>query len=833
MRQRLKLRTKINFMTINFRFIFYILIIQLVAFSAHAEWIPLGLSVDGRLIGDLPVQLGPKSQVLSLNGFKLAEKLKAALLPDKISRIKTLTNLTTEAITIEDLARVGITTSYNEKELRIALNIPLDIRVIKDFPVIFERDQAGLALYNKNYSGFLNIRGTVGYSGRSELNNYTYQKNPNEAQLELVQNLNYFTLESTAQYKEFEQKPFQRENTSLVHDFEKEQIRLKLGDYATGVQGFQSSLPSAGVQVQKQFNIYPDRGSINKKSTLIQVKNNSLLEVYINSNLISRLRVGPGPYNLKDLPLLYGRNKVRVILLDDFGGREEFEVDLLFDDQILAKGVNDFNYQVGRPSFFSINEKEYVDDTFSSFFHKYGLTDELTLFTNYQNYLSSNLFGLGLGVLTQYGTHFFDLGYYTDNTVDSSTASRWRYNSPDLNFVGFERFRLVTSVESRSSEFKSISLLTPTINNFANKYDFILQKQLTDKSSASVGLTKTIGQNFGTDDLSRRFTYQNQFVQNWRFDLSYSWTDRQPDFDQIILSLNWFEPAGKAQAAFSHDTLDNNSTVRYGKTNQLNYNDLQIDMTASKQKSRTTDVESQSVNFNANYYAAKYETRLQINGNSGSSELNHAAQLGLGTALAWTQDGYGLSRPITDAFAIVEAQGLSRAQTLTIPNGIERDSLKIKNNESFVFSSLTSYIERPLQLDSTGLGSASHLDREAYILNPKYRSGLFVPLKVIKSLIVRGRLASKIKEQVAYANGRVYNSSGQIFSENFFTDESGNFVIDGLSYGEYQIALSDPRLKKIKFVIEASEETVTSEADESDDSEYELGTLKIEKETGT
>ena len=157
--------------------------------------------------------------------------------------------------------------------------------------------------------------------------------------------------------------------------------------------------------------------------------------------------------------------------------------------------------------------------------------------------------------------------------------------------------------------------------------------------------------------------------------------------------------------------------------------------------------------------------------------------------------------------------------------------MAITNKQSFIYPDLSSYIDKPLILDSTSLGLSSRLEREAYILTPKYRSGIFVGLKVTRSLIVRGRLATPTNDKASYLYGKVLTADGKVFSENFFTDESGNFVVDGLSYGQYQIVLADPRLKKINFVLEESEET-KNETD-SDVNEFELGTLKIEKETGT
>lgn len=632
-------------MNTQMRTLLLVCTLSLLCSYSLAEPIPIRVIVDDVYVGEISADLGKRREALAVNGIQLVNILNPYIQSDKISRLKNLID-PNEFITLENLARVNITSKYEEKEFKLILIIPLEIRIVKDFPIQIKRHSTGLSMYNEPFSGFLNLRGLFGYSDQSTPTTYTYQKSPITGQFELVQNLYYFTLESTANYTEFEATPFQRNDTSLVHDFEDQKMRLRLGDFNTGIQGFQTSLPAGGIQFQKQINIYPDRGSINRKSTLLQIRKNSLMEVYINNILILRTRVGVGPYNLKDLPLLYGQNRVKIVLRDDFGGTEEYVVDLLFDDQILEKGVSDFNYQVGKPSYYLLNKKKYYPDSFSSFFHKYGLTDVTTIFVNHQNYNSANLFGLGLGLLTPYGTNFVDLGHYEDNNVTSASAARWHYNSPELNFAYFDKFRVYGGAEFRSKGFSNITATAPVLTNFSEKYDFILQKQLNDFSSLSLGYTKIKGENSGPDDVSRRFIYQNKFASNWRFDLSYLWSQQQPDLDQVLLTLNWLEPQGRAQAAFGHDTVDKNTTVRVTKNGRVNYNDLQLDMFASKQKPRATGAEAQNVDVSANYYATKYETRLQISGNSAGGNFGSNGHFGFGTALAWTTDSMSFSRPI-------------------------------------------------------------------------------------------------------------------------------------------------------------------------------------------
>ena len=817
-----------------------LLLLILTPGLAYADWVPLRLVIDKVFVGDINVDLPKKGEVVAVKGSEVLAVLSPYLQSEKVSRIKALVD-TNDVLKLSDLSRVGISTNFNEKELTVTMGIPLELRAVKDFPVILARNQTGVPVNDGEYSGYLNLFGLVGYTTRSAPSFYDNQKNPAEGQLELVQNLKYFTFESTGLYKEFDsENPFHRVDTSVVHDFETDQVRLRIGDFYTSSQGFQSGISTAGIQVQKQFSIYPDRGSISKRSTVIQVKSNSLLEVFVNGNLITRVRVPTGPYNLKELPLLYGKNRLKVVLRDDFGGKEEFEVDMLYDDQILAEGVHDFNYQVGRPSFLVGNEKNYYEETMTSFYHKYGVTDNTTLSINHQNYLSSNLFGVGAGFLTGYGTHFIDLAYYTDNTVNSANAARWRYNSPETRWEYFDRFRVLLAAERQSDGFAAITPTVPVTSNVSEKYDAVLQKQINDSSSFSVAVTKLLGQGAGgNDDLSRRFTYQNQFAKNWRFDLLYTWTEQQPNTDQIIVTLNWFEQEGRAQAAFAHDTNNDTTSMRVNRNSRFNYNDLQLSAFASKQtppvSTPNTPVDTQNVDLAANYYATKYEARLQLAGSTNGAEFDDRSQLGLGTALAWTPHSVGFSRPIRDSFAVLSPEGMTKSQDLSIPNGLEKDQIHLKNNSDFVFANLTSYVESSLKLDSTGLGASAHLDREAYLLTPKYRQGLYVPLKVIKSLTVRGRLNFDKKEKVSYAYGRVMTADGKVFSENFFTDESGIFVLDGLSYGKYEIELADPRYKSITFELTERAKSDDEDADNEDPdaSVYEMGTLKIEKKAGT
>lgn len=796
------------------------LLILFLVLPAQAEWVTINIVVDDVVIGETPVAVTPLGKITDVNGTGIMTLLEPFVQEEKIKRIQKLTK-TDDSLSIEDLERVGIISVFSERELQLILTIPNNMRSVKDFPLTIKRTKAGLSLYNKDYSGYLNFSLLAGFSAVSMPSTFVNKEEPKEGRFEFVQNMNYFTFETTANYKEFEVKPFQRLESSLVHDFEYMQSRLRAGDYFTGVQAFQSSLPAAGIQFQKQFNIYPERGSLSKRSTIIDVRKSSLMEVYVNGILITRFRVIPGPYNLKELPVLYGRNRVTVILIDDFGGREEFQVDLFFDDQILAIGVHNYSYQIGVPAYYDLNEKLYDPRVFGSFFHQYGVNDQFTIGTNFQTYDSSKLAGLGLGYLSDLGTNVFDFALYRDDAVKTATAQKWRYSSPDISNSYFAGVRVLLGAELRSALFKTITVTNPLLPNYSHRYDFILQKQLASSTSASLSISKVVGQNGSPDDLARRIGFQSQLTRNWTFDLNYNWTEQQRYLDQILATLTWTETHGRSLASVSHNSPNNGTAIRLAKNNTRNYNDFRLSGYASKQAPRDSAA-SQQIDVAGDYFGRFFESRLRVLGESSEAEVNTTAQFGFGSAFVWTVDGVAFSRHVSDSFAIISPNGLSDESKLSIPNGTEKDIIYLKNDSDFVFSNLTSYHHNRLQFNSTELQIGHHLERESYVLIPKYRSGVYIPLVVQKAVILKGQLSSKVPEWHNYAYGKIWSADGQLHSSSFFTDENGKFIIEGLTHGKYEIELSDPRLRRILIDVQEIEKI-----------EIDLGTIPLEKKEGT
>src|SRR3546814_12066783 len=67
----------------------------------------------------------------------------------------------------------------------------------------------------------------------------------------------------------------------------------------------------------------------------------------VNGQLMRRVRLDPGPYDLSDFPTGYGANDVRLNIVDDTGKAETPRFNMFFDQNQLAAGRSEFALYAG------------------------------------------------------------------------------------------------------------------------------------------------------------------------------------------------------------------------------------------------------------------------------------------------------------------------------------------------------------------------------------------------------------------------------------------------------------------------------------------------------
>jgi outer membrane usher protein len=104
----------------------------------------------------------------------------------------------------------------------------------------------------------------------------------------------------------------------------------------------------------------------------------STVVVYVTGQLLRRVPLPPGQFELKDLPVPAGTNNTRLILRDAFGREREIGSQYYFAAGLLKEGLHEFSYNFGsRRNNLATESWDYGPLVFLAR-HRLGITDYLT-----------------------------------------------------------------------------------------------------------------------------------------------------------------------------------------------------------------------------------------------------------------------------------------------------------------------------------------------------------------------------------------------------------------------------------------------------------------------
>src|SRR3546814_6061175 len=102
----------------------------------------------------------------------------------------------------------------------------------------------------------------------------------------------------------------------------------------------------------------------------------------LNGQLMRRVRLDPGPYDLSDFPTGYGANDVRLNIVDDTGKAETLRFNMFFDQNQLATGRRQFALYAGVKAPRLIGGISYTDDWAVSGHSLRGIKEKLPFCNN-------------------------------------------------------------------------------------------------------------------------------------------------------------------------------------------------------------------------------------------------------------------------------------------------------------------------------------------------------------------------------------------------------------------------------------------------------------------
>lgn len=135
--------------------------------------------------------------------------------------------------------------------------------------------------------------------------------------------------------------------TALTLDEREHLRRWVMGDRFAGTGVLGGGAFFAGISVSRDFSLdpyvfrYPALGLSGALLTP------STVDLYVNGILVRREQLPPGPFELRNVPVLSGSGFTSVVIRDAFGREQEITTPYYFSTGLLAPGVSEYSYNLG------------------------------------------------------------------------------------------------------------------------------------------------------------------------------------------------------------------------------------------------------------------------------------------------------------------------------------------------------------------------------------------------------------------------------------------------------------------------------------------------------
>ncbi len=747
------------------------------AFPAQ-QTIPLPVTLNRQEVGDVNTRLRD-TELVELQLGSLRAQLERSLSADQFAKIP---KDDSTWVSPAQLEAAGVRVQFDFQNLALNLTIPPKERRVEALNLIGRPEvRANRTVLPSDFSTYLNLRGGVGYVERSRHGAEGF--GDPQLRLENAVNLRGWVLENEAAINPATDKDWEKRDSRLVFDQPERRWRWTVGDLNYPVTGFQAFLPMAGLSVHRENSLQPYRIASPLGQSAFYLKENSQVEVLVNGRAVRTMQLNAGPHQISNFPLTGGANNVILRITDPVGRVEYINATFFYEPGALRQGETAFNYAVGWPSRTDPENPfyEYQSEPVASAFHRWGLSDRLTLGVNGQASERSQQAGAEWIVSTAIGA--FDLGSVSTRSRElgwgHAERLQYRYYAPPDSLL--KDGMLSLALRHASDRFAALTPFARTVAagetwDWQSRYSQRLNNQFT----AGLGYGEQLrrGQTASRTTsltLSHRWQRINTDVTVQRSEgraVTKEWTG----FVSLIVHLGQ-----RVTASASHDT------GRRASQAELQFNSLGTVDSFSGALGMANNSGEQTLSGNARYYGRRAELTLsQTSDFSGEDRAN----LSWGTALVYADGQFGISRPVQDSFAIVASSGSLREQ-----GGLgvqpQRGSYTAREDAlgPAVLPQVTSY--HPTRVVAEPLQSSAEFDPQEgdVLLKPTYRSGTLVRIGHVPTANVTATLAWANGKPATLQSGTLTMPDGT--KSEFITNREGVTYLHGLAAGPYRATLDN------------------------------------------
>jgi outer membrane usher protein len=548
--------------------------------------------------------------------------------------------------------------------------------------------------------------------------------------------------------------------TSVTFDSTAELRRTIAGDseIAGGVLGASEVL--GGLTVERAFSMNPYQVTFPTPSLQTTIALPSQAYVYVNGSLVKTLALAPGNYDLNDIPIQSGYSNATVVIRNSFG-QQATSLVAYGAPSLLRSGLTDYQYSVGFQRF----EQDPFEDGYTapaaSAMYRIGVSDRTTLGGNVQATSEASTAAFEYDGRVGYGAFQADI---------AGGASR--YGDGDAFALSY------ASASLRSGTFLGVRWQSPsyyTIDDTGLSDALVANAVVSEVRNLSPNTTVSLGfrdahyrQSGFIEEATASVVRQ---LKNWNVSVAYA---RGSHTANLAMTLSRAAGTNANQSIQLQSSGGSGISYAHGSDSPL----------------------GTSYVVNASDQAPQLSATAQIGLPFAAVDLDVASQglsafptvsADVGGSIVYGEGRLLFAQPVTDAYAIVSAQGMPGVDVSM--NG--HDAGRTDGQGYVVLPFLTSFEAASVGLSNAGLPLGEIVDGSDRSVGAGYHSGTIVRFRAERVHAIFGTVrvldAHGVPQIPAYGEIDVAGSGTATYSSPI--DATGRFYLDGIDAGTYKATI--------------------------------------------
>lgn len=389
---------------------------------------PVRLLVDGTDYGVVTALVTPAGTLTAFRTESLLEQLQELLNEDGVSAVREAAS-EDGTVSVDALAEAGVVAEYDRGSFVATLVIPGEYRRVQQLSVRPDSTPRSIpegitAVEPAELSGGASVGGSATRRQNEDVGVTRWA-----GTVEMKPFMSAFDWLLRGEFDlllEEEGEELDASNIYLRRFWPESSLRLTAGDVVPGTAMFQSGRPIQGVELRREVE---RDGVIGDPLAEFSLDDAAEVELAVNGNVMYDQRLGPGSYEVVDLPIGSGISEVEI----RFPGsaQEPIKLSRPYKSTLLPRGEQEFSHTLGTkpilwndessPSEFS---SEYLR---LSSLHRYGFTTGFTGSGGAQLSPKVGLLSVGGDTATLFGNFGLSTGFSLSEEVGFGFGTRSTY----------------------------------------------------------------------------------------------------------------------------------------------------------------------------------------------------------------------------------------------------------------------------------------------------------------------------------------------------------------------------------------------------------------------